>query len=371
MLDSDEEEELELINCEQSNEEGLLSHKSFRRGGPDDSVVAQRGSLVYVPNMDLSPMQRKKAKGRLHARRRRGVDRQDASTRSAGAKAVSLKRVHMATPVASTSSVPVPSKSSYTGGTSRVEDQREWTLPELMDMGFQLVTNDGHIPIVDGKGRIFVSGCSPPRDDLTARGGMPCWNETRAEALRAILECRDATGLCYAMQHRRGNYATVAAALERLCSNEAVKRVAGYMNDCFRVSQPDLFDLYADTLHTLLSQHPQLQPNFPPEVSVFAAAIFNLGPQMVTIGHYDSKNLGWGMCVVYADGNFNHQMGGHLILWDLKIVLEFPPGTCIILPSALIKHSNVPIQPSESRISFTQYTAAGLFRWVGNGCMSD
>ncbi|KAK0436748.1 hypothetical protein EV421DRAFT_1715673, partial [Armillaria borealis] len=168
-----------------------------------------------------------------------------------------------------------------------------------------------------------------------------------------------------------GHTHKVKTALDKLCRNWAVMRVAGYMNGCFKVSQPDLFNLYGTTLRDLLSRHPQLRPNFPPEVSVFAATNFNMGPQMVTIGHYDLKNLGWGMCVVFADGNFNHKLGGHLILWDLWMVVEFPVGSCIILLSALIKHANVPIQPDESRYSFTQYTVAGLFRWVANGFKSD
>ncbi|SJL00827.1 uncharacterized protein ARMOST_04141 [Armillaria ostoyae] len=64
-------------------------------------------------------------------------------------------------------------------------------------------------------------------------------------------------------------------------------------------------------------------------------------------------------------------MGGHLVLWDLKLVIEFPPGSCILLPSALLEHSNLPIQDGEHRSSFVMYSAAGLFRWVENDMMSD
>ncbi|KAJ7715856.1 hypothetical protein DFH07DRAFT_762652, partial [Mycena maculata] len=37
------------------------------------------------------------------------------------------------------------------------------------------------------------------------------------------------------------------------------------------------------------------------------------------------------------------------------------------IPSALVRHSNVAIRAHERRSSFTQYTAAGLFRWIRNG----
>jgi hypothetical protein len=59
------------------------------------------------------------------------------------------------------------------------------------------------------------------------------------------------------------------------------------------------------------------------------------------------------------------------VLWDLKRVVEFPPGSTIHMPSAAIEHSNVPIQTHEDRCSFTQYSAGGLFRWVDHGFQKE
>lgn len=59
------------------------------------------------------------------------------------------------------------------------------------------------------------------------------------------------------------------------------------------------------------------------------------------------------------------------MLWDLGLLIEFPAGSTILIPSAILKHSNVPIGNSEARASFTQYAAGGLFRFVLNGCRSD
>jgi hypothetical protein len=73
------------------------------------------------------------------------------------------------------------------------------------------------------------------------------------------------------------------------------------------------------------------------------------------------------MCAVTAFGDFDPKKGGHLILWECGLVIEFPPGSTILLPSATISHSNVTIGRDERRYSFTQYTAGGLFRWVENG----
>ncbi|KAF8187321.1 hypothetical protein K438DRAFT_1435907, partial [Mycena galopus ATCC 62051] len=51
-----------------------------------------------------------------------------------------------------------------------------------------------------------------------------------------------------------------------------------------------------------------------------------------------------------------------LIFWDCKLILEFPPAANILIPSAAIFYSNIPIAAGQHRYSFTQYTAGGLFR---------
>ncbi|KAJ7671760.1 hypothetical protein B0H14DRAFT_2657368 [Mycena olivaceomarginata] len=103
------------------------------------------------------------------------------------------------------------------------------------------------------------------------------------------------------------------------------------------------------------------------ENTVFAAITFNFGPRAFTRRHLDFANLSWGRCSITALGSFDPDFGGHLILWDLGLVIRFPPGSTVFIPSAIIQHSNVPIRSHETRSSFTQYTAGGLFRWVRNG----
>jgi hypothetical protein len=77
------------------------------------------------------------------------------------------------------------------------------------------------------------------------------------------------------------------------------------------------------------------------------------------------------MCTVQALGDFNPKEGGHIILWELKLVIEFPPGALILIPSATITHSNLPVGAGEHRASFTQYTGGGLFRYVDNGFRTE
>ncbi|KAL0563534.1 hypothetical protein V5O48_018531, partial [Marasmius crinis-equi] len=83
--------------------------------------------------------------------------------------------------------------------------------------------------------------------------------------------------------------------------------------------------------------------------------------------HRDVQNAPFGWCAVTALRQFNSALGGHLVLWDLGLVLEFPPGSTILLPPATIAHSNVPVAEHETRTSFTQYSAGALFRWVESG----
>jgi hypothetical protein len=123
-----------------------------------------------------------------------------------------------------------------------------------------------------------------------------------------------------------------------------------------------------DKLH---EWNPSLKRNFAAKISVFAAATFNFGPRTVTFPHIDFANLAWGWCAITALGNFDPNKGGHLILWDLKLIIRFPPGSTIFIPSALIRHSNTSIQAHEKRFSFTQYTSAIIFRFVENGFRSD
>ncbi|PBK90680.1 hypothetical protein ARMGADRAFT_933948, partial [Armillaria gallica] len=87
--------------------------------------------------------------------------------------------------------------------------------------------------------------------------------------------------------------------------------------------------------------------------------------------HMDFLSLVQGMCALWALGNFDTKKGRHLIVWDLKLIIEFPSGSCILLLSTLLKHSNLPIQESEHHCSFVMYSTTGLFCWVENGMMSD
>ncbi|KAJ7186358.1 hypothetical protein B0H12DRAFT_1246694 [Mycena haematopus] len=132
----------------------------------------------------------------------------------------------------------------------------------------------------------------------------------------------------------------------------------------FALWAPRLYAHYVDNNARLAGQLPHLKRPFPQ--SVFACAAFNFGPNVWTFKHRDVCNLPFGWCAVQSLGSFDTTKGGHLILWDAKLVVDFPAGALILLPSATIAHSNVPVEQGE-RISFTQFSAGGLFRFVDNG----
>ncbi|KAF7319616.1 hypothetical protein HMN09_00302000 [Mycena chlorophos] len=106
-------------------------------------------------------------------------------------------------------------------------------------------------------------------------------------------------------------------------------------------------------MDALFAHIPHLRRIFTRGTSVFPTCTFNFGPQTVTVPHLDLLNLAWGWCFITALGDFDPTKGGHLILWDLKRFIRFPPGATIAIPSALLRHSNVAIQQTETRYSFT------------------
>ncbi|KAE9388857.1 hypothetical protein BT96DRAFT_960141 [Gymnopus androsaceus JB14] len=111
----------------------------------------------------------------------------------------------------------------------------------------------------------------------------------------------------------------------------------------------------------------QQSGNFFWNISVYSCFTVNFGPSFWSYIHTDSKNDPGACCAITAGGDYDPEKGGHLILWDLKVIIEFPPGCTILLPSALLCHSNIPPQKGKTRVSFTQYTAGSIFRWLDFG----
>ncbi|KAG6848471.1 hypothetical protein H0H93_016713 [Arthromyces matolae] len=147
------------------------------------------------------------------------------------------------------------------------------------------------------------------------------------------------------------------------------ERLAKFLSNVFACWAPRLYQYYLDNMNSVCDSPLELQRAW--LGCVFAATIFNLGPQTVTYQHKDHGNLPFGWCAVTALGSYDFTRGGHIILWDLGLVVEFPPSSSMFLPSATLEHSNTGIQPDETRYSITQYTAGALFRWVEHGMQGN
>ncbi|KAF8198230.1 hypothetical protein K438DRAFT_1584334 [Mycena galopus ATCC 62051] len=156
---------------------------------------------------------------------------------------------------------------------------------------------------------------------------------------------------------------------DQMLAHEYFQRLVGFTNCLVRTFAPILALFYQVQMGLLSEWNSAL--NWPFVGSIFAACTFNFGPRAITCPHLDFGNLAWGWCAITALGSFDPDRGGHLILWDLKLIIRFRPGSTILIPSAILRHSNIPVQPHEKRLSFVQYTAGGLFRWIRNEYMTD
>ncbi|KAJ6599944.1 hypothetical protein DFH09DRAFT_1303296 [Mycena vulgaris] len=261
---------------------------------------------------------------------------------------------------------------------AKLGSKKPRTLAELLALGFRLVPWNGvdSRPIIDAKGRIIVVLAGQPHDPKYRNAAEAVFTTLVEEAASArfppeISKHRRGpfpalnVGLAYSKGQRvpsRMGGGAYGALLQRLLGDPNIRRMAVYASAAFGLWVPK----HDDALHRHL---PHLGRNF--EKSVFSCAAFNFGPNVWTFKHRDVLNVPFGWCAVQALGRFDPTKGGHLVLWDLKLVIEFPPGATILLPSATIAHSNIPVQAGDRRASFTQYTPGGLIRYIDNGFRTE
>lgn len=173
--------------------------------------------------------------------------------------------------------------------------------------------------------------------------------------------------------------------LSDLCAVPAIRRLAGFGSGEWarRASSrtgvttslallamlstyaPRIFERTQCRLRALREHHPSLRFNF--DNSVYPATTFNFGPATVCVDHTDAANDACNWCHVVALGRFDCDQSGQIVFPDLKLVVRFPHGASILIPSAIVRHGNTPIGPQETRMSMTQYCAGSLLRWVECG----
>ncbi|KAJ7169284.1 hypothetical protein C8R43DRAFT_1121165 [Mycena crocata] len=226
-------------------------------------------------------------------------------------------------------------------GPRSTTSRRFYTLPELLEDGYEYVEWNGRDPklILDSEGRIIAILLGTPDD--------PDWADIIKEAVQELRP-----GVSFGGGQRRPgnlrNSRRIRRMLRRLLRSKAIRRIMGFQFTGLAMYAPKLFKYYCPTQYSLL----------PPSIAAQTHSPSN---------HCDIHNLSHGFCGVTSGGEFDHKRGGHLYLKQIHLVIEFPSGGSMLIPSGCVNHGNTPIAPKETRHSLTQYAAGGLFRWAAYG----
>ncbi|KAJ3922622.1 hypothetical protein F5877DRAFT_33291, partial [Lentinula edodes] len=234
------------------------------------------------------------------------------------------------------------------------------------------------VPLVDAEHRVMVCMLNGPDD--------PGYRQAVEEMTETILKASEETDWQKKeKRHKRGHFPALARGIsygkgqhepmrlvgdrqpmmEEMFEKSCFQRVAGFQNAAFATWYPKNYAEHLRLNAQLEAKLPHLRRNF--ENSIYLCMTVNFGPSTWTHIHTDSKNDVRVPCAITTGGKYDYKQSGHLILWDFKLILEFPPGATILLPSALIRHSNLPLADGETRVSVTQYTAGGIRRWLEYG----
>ncbi|PPQ67439.1 hypothetical protein CVT26_007233 [Gymnopilus dilepis] len=275
---------------------------------------------------------------------------------------------------------------AYSAGTFKIPNSdRLVTVEEALKLGLTYVPWKGidSKPYFDSEGRLVCVAAGRPDDarflaaadavfeHLAVAGKAAAFRKSHVEHPRGAFPAVN-VGITHGQGTQRPvNLQTheLKGVVEELLADENVQRLATFGSACFALWAPHVYGYYKEHLDKLFERMPDLRRIFPK--SVFPTAAFNFGPNVWTFKHRDVKNCPFGFCAIQSLGRFDPTKGGHLILWELGLIIEFPPGSLILIPSATITHSNVPVAEGEERASFTQYAAGGLFRFVDYGFCTE
>ncbi|KAJ7610348.1 hypothetical protein FB45DRAFT_761241 [Roridomyces roridus] len=280
-----------------------------------------------------------------------------------------------------------------------------FTVEELNRRGFRRIAWDGRyvenppIPciscspfcrdpllIVDQDGRIIAVFVGKPDDPDWDENVIPGVAAAMEEALRDGVD--DGVFSAENLTHRRGNFYTLTSGvsfgggqkvkpgnllnsrqrrrlLRRLLRNKYIKRIAGFQSSAYAYWAPKLYAEYVRDLKALFAHHDGLQHNF--NNSIFPAVTFNCSSNAVSFEHTDYQNNPGGWCAITSAGSFDPCKSALFYMKQIKLMVEFPSGSTVCIPSGTISHGNTPLSLGETRYSMTQYAAGGLFRYVKYG----
>ncbi|GAW08632.1 hypothetical protein LENED_010703 [Lentinula edodes] len=361
----------------------------FEDGEADEDACAEPTTPLEPPSCD-PPLSRHEKKYAQLTKRSRAKRAAEAVQRlaSEGIKPFVVELAKGALPVEledfDASTLPISSSGWNANPRKKLSHglQMVWKNLEVLTSvsGLKLLRWDGErcIVLVDAHDRI-----------IAVLGGVPHgskgkeWQAVEAAAAAAASKCRESSTFTEAQKHgRRGDFASRTVgygygngrrkpqnfrvsgkanqkAMQELLQNKAIRRISGFQNALFNTFGHKNYLEHKETNNELLRKQPELRANFPN--NSFAATTFNLGPLSYSPPHMDPDNRASSWCADTTMGPFNPDRGGHLVLWDLGLVIRFPSGSTILFPSALITHSTIPIQADETRYAMIQYSSGGLF----------
>ncbi|KAF7335839.1 hypothetical protein MSAN_02330100 [Mycena sanguinolenta] len=257
------------------------------------------------------------------------------------------------------------------------------TLAEYLDAGFNIFRWNGRDPhlLADVNGHVFADLVGRPSDAgydkaverfharMVKESAGVVWTPKETDTHRGVSSINE--GWFFSKEQRKlfwlcGGQNGLAA---RLRHDDDMKRIASFVSSAYAYWFPKLYENAHERIHCLLEHVKSDLRTFP--TSAFTCVAFNFGPQVSTTLHRDWTDMAGDMCAVVALGNFDPTKGGHLVLWELKLLVEFPPGSLILFPSALISHANIPVGPGETRTSVVQYTPGMLCRFVENNFRTE
>ncbi|THV00353.1 hypothetical protein K435DRAFT_854823 [Dendrothele bispora CBS 962.96] len=379
-----------------SNLHAHTEQNNLSSGAPDLSALSQSAS---EPSPSLSSAAVSDvSKEKLSRNRSRTLARAKSGLHLLKPTRCSLKRVRASIPLQTTVFTDdlITTQDAYVAKNGRKDDESHsnadvrYSVETLQSMGFELVKWDGITPrpILDCKGRIIGALAGRPKHENYTEACRDMYNKLMEVGESRQIKHHQSklppgrrgnfpaynVGLSYGKGQKRPqrlkNEKNVAPLLDSLLDVKSVQNVASFQSATFLAWAPKLnrhYKVYLDKIYERLDL--KARPNF--ARSVYPCCAFNFGGNVWTFKHRDSPNVAYGMCAITALGNFDPTKGGHLVLWELKLVVEFPPCSTILIPSATITHSNIPIAEGDTRLSFTQFCAGALFRWVDNGLRSN
>ncbi|KAK7047446.1 hypothetical protein VNI00_006677 [Paramarasmius palmivorus] len=275
---------------------------------------------------------------------------------------------------------------------TRKEIEAEYDVQQLIRMGFQHETWDGYTakPIVINNEFIVGVLAGQPRRPDYGRDMLGIHNlvlqKGKEYGLQEHGQNEDnkrgdfparSRGYTMGMGSQQpvvlDNGTEVNELLTELIQDQRIIRLNGYQNGAFGTWAERIKGRYDDAIATMhkniTKEDSERGRNF--KNSAFATIAFNFGGKVRCWKHRDQQNLPLGWCAITVLGRFDPTRSARLILWELKLVIDFPPGSTILIPSAVITHSNTRIAPGDERTSITQYTAGAIFRWVDAGCLTE